>query len=727
MIKRLFFFNYVPKKSESLKVDILSIWTTSSELTVESLNKEVESFQSSNKFLLDNIALFIPDDLSINIKESRLNNKKRKLLVFKYDKNGSFVFKKDDSISNDDALKESIEASIENIKTQAMVDLFSRNHALLELHGDYHFATLGGKHSDKFIKVSNVLVNKNEIDFISIFLLKYLKENIKRIYIDTSTIYSLLLNAVLLKRRLDQNYQIPLIHNFQSYHFKEHIDDLLSSDYMIFISTSSSGDLKNKLLKAYKATDDNVITIYYFGETEDSNCLCNLSKNDSLKASKPHGYTPEECPFCKEGSQVVHIANEQFILEMQEPEAVRITIHHKPDGSLEFFEKYTNKGVLKFGGYGKFRFYIDEAKLLEVDNFKEHLDYILSAYGAKKVKTIIHTDGSNDLANHIKNSIAAQCDVKSYEDYINSKHDANATQTDSVIVVSGSIHSGLTIENISRHLRVTHKDSLRIYIIGILKTTSKKAYDFLRLNLVKHHKFGQDHIFLPIEKIYLPKLHNGKTTWDKELELLRHINCEDSQSLQVSKNDILEKRIKTLEGIKKTPCTEGIFWNAKSTADTPLKIAPGFAFLNETILSKNPTQADILYTFASVIQNSREVVKESGEVKNLKSTPYKQKVIAPNNFTRFNDSILQACLLRICFINELNYSSSRQLSKIMKSIILDVIKNHENTVGEAAMEFIVALAIGQLKLHNDEKNELLGDISGFDLPEHFKLIIKEIK
>ena len=496
---------------------------------------------------------------------------------------------------------------------------------------------------------------------------------------------------------------------------------------MIFISTSSSGDLKKKLLEAYKATHDNVITIYYFGKDED-NCLCDLSRDESLRTSKPHGYTPEECPFCKEGSQVVHIANEQFILEMQEPEAVRITIHHKPDGSLEFFDKYTNREVLKFGGYDKFRFYIDEAKLLEVDNFKEHLDYILSAHGANKVKTIIHTDGSNDLANYIKNSIATECDIKSYEDYIKSEHDANTTQTDSVIVVSGSIHSGLTIENISRHLRVTHKDSLRIYIIGILKTTSKKAYDFLRLNLVKHHKFGQDHIFLPIEKIYLPKLQKDKTAWDKELELLRRINYDDSQgNLQTSKNDILEQRIKTLEYIKKTPSTEGIFWNAKIAADAPLKIAPGFAFLNEAILNKEPTQADILYTFASVIQNSREVVKEHGEIKNLKSTPYKQKVIAPNNFTRFNDSILQACLLRICSINELNYSSSKQLSKIMKSIILDVIKNHENTVGEAAMEFIMALAIGQLKLHNDEKNELLEDINGFGLPEHFKLIIEEIK
>ena len=82
-------------------------------------------------------------------------------------------------------------------------------------------------------------------------------------------------------------------------------------------------------------------------------------------------------------------------------------------------------------------------------------------------------------------------------------------------------------------------------------------------------------------------------------------------------------------------------------------------------------------------------------------------VLDPENFLRFNDGVLQASLLRAARAHELDYSAAPELSEIMREFLEKVFQNHHRSYGEAAPEFALALASGQLRLAATDTRLLL--------------------
>lgn len=698
-MNQLYFFKYE---------NLLTIWTTNKNISKDAFDKEIANYED-NYLLTNDIAVIMPNDTSFSIQPTRLDDPSRNVKLYFFDINGTIEF--------DSGLTAEM---FDKIKNSAMIKIFKDNHCLLELNSNYHFITLAGKHTDKFVKTSNLLVNQNEINFLSVCLLQYLDNTLEYLYADTSTILSLIHNTLLLKNQFDKTYNSPVVFNFKSYEYKKTSSSLYAENSLVVISTSSSGKLVKALHEISHIPIENFLTLFYFSSDNSFKHLCNLTADEELAGNIPSAYNAENCELCKKGSQPIQIVNEQFIMEMQEPEAVRITINHQPKNAIDFFEKYVGKEVLKIGrDLDKHKFYIDTEVWIEIPSIKEKLTYILSVYSSKMIKKIIYTNESEKLAIEIASIAGIDSQyLISADNYFSSEADSNVKESDSVMVVSGSIYSGLAIEKISRHLRTTHPDSLRIYIIGILKKYSNTSLEFLKTNLVKHHIHGQDHKFIALDEIFLPKFHT-ESTWDQELKLLKEINSSNLDDLvSYDKNEAIRIRIEQLEKMRREKVSNEVFWNTGDGLTDQLSIKKGFAFLSGEIIKNNPSQADILYTFGTVLQNARENKKD------LKSTPYKQKVLAPNNFTRFNDGILQASLLRLTTKQELNYSLSEHMSKTMASIIYEVIKDYQNTTGEAAMEFIIALSIGHLQLRDEDKRRLYESLNLLeDLPEHFLIIL----
>ena len=61
--------------------------------------------------------------------------------------------------------------------------------------------------------------------------------------------------------------------------------------------------------------------------------------------------------------------------------------------------------------------------------------------------------------------------------------------------------------------------------------------------------------------------------------------------------------------------------------------------------------------------------------KDLEQTLYNPKVLAPENFARFNDGILQSSLLRLATSHELDYSTTHEFSKTITHMIKNI-KDH---------------------------------------------------
>ena len=80
-------------------------------------------------------------------------------------------------------------------------------------------------------------------------------------------------------------------------------------------------------------------------------------------------------------------------------------------------------------------------------------------------------------------------------------------------------------------------------------------------------------------------------------------------------------------------------------------------------------------------------------------------VVSPKNFSRFNDSLLQLCILQAAKGRELNFSTNIDLSREMRDVIVDLLISKK----DVGLKFITALYEGQIKLVNRDyafmKNE----------------------
>ena len=113
---------------------------------------------------------------------------------------------------------------------------------------------------------------------------------------------------------------------------------------------------------------------------------------------------------------------------------------------------------------------------------------------------------------------------------------------------------------------------------------------------------------------------------------------------------------------------------------------------------------------SAAIQCAREPTPLSGPAGSpdlrFDSNPFVRSVLDPSTFTRFSDGILQASLLRATHRSELDYSASHDLSRQFTSTCRAIFLNHDNPVGDAAIEFIYALATKKVLLRPEDSKFL---------------------
>lgn len=106
--------------------------------------------------------------------------------------------------------------------------------------------------------------------------------------------------------------------------------------------------------------------------------------------------------------------------------------------------------------------------------------------------------------------------------------------------------------------------------------------------------------------------------------------------------------------------------------------------------------------------------------KRLESGELQQVLLSPDVFSRFDDGVIHAALLRAAVPAELDYRAHETHSLSMSDIIQRIAAGYGHERGEAAMEFVIALAIGKIRLHKDVDSRLRGnsiDILSPHVPE----------
>ncbi len=189
-------FNTFINRQQIGDKNYLCIWITNPNISYDIVKSDINvHFQSS--VVPENCFIILPN--TVNLENSDLSKIKDRLTYFNNTAIKFITYNQDGYFKNHHNTSDNKEVNVllNRIIESTIIELFNKNDVMMTFDSNYHFRTLSGKHTDKFIKISNLLVDKNEIDFLSICMLKHI--NKKNIYVDTSTIISLIQASIILK------------------------------------------------------------------------------------------------------------------------------------------------------------------------------------------------------------------------------------------------------------------------------------------------------------------------------------------------------------------------------------------------------------------------------------------------------------------------------------------------------------------------------------------------
>lgn len=593
-------------------------------------------------------------------------------------------------------------------------EIFKSRKGLITSSPSYHFAKPSGDHCDKFIRASNLFTSGVEVAFLAISLLPYLTDNIKRIYVDTSSISFLVSIAVQLSKKFQ--HQQPIIESFESYSvFKDPYGFVTSPNSLVIISATTSGGLVKNLIRDTAFSSENILTLFFSHVPTDQRGLFDIS---SVVESGITSVPQEHCKFCQQGSKVIQIEGEQFLPETPKHELLVIKKVDFDSKRQNFFKEFAVKGLLKFDtspsdDCEKEHFYIDINKLLEPcpASFKSTLTKKLNKHFSRDIQTVISLDDEGSWA--LTKTIRAEIDDENIKWVKFSDISEEALKdSQSVFVVAGAITSGRKLLATARKLRGILKSATITYFVGFSKLPNEVSFEQLKTDLC----FGGFELVV-LRSCNLPRFsEKSKSVWDIEKEKLSAFSEIENPLSDTSEKlpNLLAARAKTLEAAS----SDDLFLT--SATGQPLKLRETFAFWGGLQLrTQDSSQADVYWTIQAILHDLR-MRSDSGL-----ATTYHSTLISPVCFDRYNDGVIQACLLRAAKPIELNYAVDEIYSRQMTDIIISIIKNWDNPQGEASLEFLFALWAGQIKLLDGHLKEITV-LETDGMPDHVIFILKNL-
>jgi hypothetical protein len=618
---------------------------------------------------------------------------------------------------------------LNTIREEGLKKIFLYNSGILQSDDSFHFVLPSGKHSKYFIRVGNVLCHYPHISFFALWILKYLNGNSRKIYYDSSSILSILIEAINITRRLDQPYFQREFENFNSYAGVKETN--FSDNSLIIISASNSGNLAEEIRKFNLNKNLSFVFLTLNVEFPKHQHIINLyGKHEALLQKQ---YLHEiECKYCTSNSTPVIIAGEQFLPARSKIKQVLFREKDLSEKVRVFLIDFIGEGLLtcNYKDREKFRevffdlenyhkkYNINQKKILKGRNEEQFYNNELLKYLENNISTnvslIVHLrdKSSKEIAKQVQKYLSNKLKVKpKLLEFGSSKMDTLDKAIDGVIlVVASSIVTGNRINPISTYLRDFNNASIH-YLICILRTDDEEKVKKLKLNLEWRNNKSKSNKVSPITEVYLPNRHSSygieslDTPWKREERFLLNLikdGCTETYIL--SRYDLLTKN---------NSLVNGLFWNNILKGNqAQLHIRRNFAFFDFDKYKKdinNISQSEIYFIILCLIHNIRNR-KEDAHTTKLEQHEHIRTLIDPHNFLRFSDGIIQASILRAANPSELNYSVSHEISHQAANILINIFKSKDSDNSEAILEFLYAIACGNLNLLKSDLNRFVEEM-----------------
>lgn len=690
-------------------VDVLVAFCSTAEVDVRALADEVEE-EIARALAPDELLVLVRDSNFDQTLESiststqgeavleRLSGRTRVELV-SYDAAGSEVRR--------EALRTGGTRSgvcIQEILRRGATSIFRRRGGFVEASRSYHFANPSGAHTDRFMRLSNILVRQAEIAFLAVALLRQLPKDARRAYIDTPALYPLVSAVNEQWRTLRDDGANIVADNFSSYFgFGEHrFTDIASS--VAIISASSSGSLGRKLVARKGFDASRILHMLYLGPKDPGPGVAVDLRFD--EKANPGGYPserrtfdPEDCTLCREDSTPIALKGDQFDIAGPQHPPLVIVKKDAPPKLGTAMARLAGTGALRVSLGGR-QFDVDPAALLTSTEYASRLDYSLARNVPAKVAAIVLVeDAAQPLVDRALAMLATAPPVLRRGD-LAALATSGTTFTDPILVTSSVTGSGRLLLDVSRDLRNVAPRVPIIYLIGFAKVQDPARAEVLNRSLVQTDN-PTKHVVEYADELLLPG-NQTANPWRDELGFLERNYSRASPAEIVTRVARLRETSRPLTADLLLP----------DPAGQPLPLREGFVFWPPALTKRGiGTQADVFYTVASVLQQLRTAPASAGE-QAIRTNWMQQTILSPENFGRFNDGIIQGCLLRAARPGELDYRDNSEASADVARLVRRILESADRPRGEAAAEFLIAIGTGRMKLCSGDRNMILAPLPG---------------
>jgi hypothetical protein len=735
-MKNYFIYQYEDLVSAKQKFKVTTLFIHQARISsTSSLSDEINVFFQQHS-VTDKLVVILPGYLDIESRKMffekrdvtfvRIPGKSTEyldkcLVIYEFHANGNLTQIFGSAVNNEAKFKQQL------LRNGATI-IFKNNGGLVESTPDHHFVFPSNKHCAKFIRTGNVLIHQAEIFFLALQLLKHFDER-KMIYCDTSSINVLPYAVFEFRRRFNITFECPTVFSFESYELFESHKDSFPVDALVLISSSTSGNIIDRIINEKRAEKAQIQVIYFLGPSaryaiHEDNIICNLTQDTDFPMGIDEFKTfdnPDKCNLCKDHSRPIQIRSDVFLTV--QPKIERHLLSVRP----EYTPRYISTFVEHFRGHltkdsfikvffkdndanADYEIYFDFVYLIEhierFSKFETALERHINKAIPANSRYLLHLPdtGSQKLAEYIVSKIPGSIKpslIKLESGFVEKIQNESGT----VVIVASCITTGKKLLQISRLMRNHEKLNL-VYFIGIYRPINDSFSEDLVNDLRKGKDKSDERPFVSVEKINCTIQQVG-TSWEVEKEFFEKLigNIEEVKHKELY--NFVNERLDVLRDNKKhRGLSDAVF--LKQLNNEPLVLRKNFAFWNFDNYSgkKDVAQSEVYFTISSVITYLEH--KGINAHPSLKQSNYIRNILSPRNFHRFNDGIIQASILRSAKTDYLSYDLDSESSLLMTEFLISIIDKFDSDDGEALLEFMLAIGVRKLKLRRDDLKAVLG-------------------
>lgn len=595
----------------------------------------------------------------------------------------------------------------DSIVQAGMKKLVKCTAVLTKAPAGFLFSKPSSRASNYFIRAENLLTETLHSHFLAFACLKIIKNASNPGMMDADTIYldTMAFLPVGLSIQLFQTkFGNQTIQNIKSFHSHDGLKDGSLSDAptsICLISASTNCGLAADWIEINRAPPNRVATFLSF-LTESKSCIVLHTIEKPVDFESVAETTPIE------GRKLIRIHGERFVAQHTETRILNISMSHLPDALQTRFYSIMGKGLFtcfaEIPNRNRHRTVrVHKDKLVNTADFTIWFNKMLMEESPASTSLIIYDDdsASEKMAQDALAFLKARglnCEVMSASEFEpQDKFDG------SVIVVAAAAERGTSLLSVSRRLRTAQNSGTRVYLVGALLGRSYLQMKELGDNLTQPPKGSRKYVFKAFIDIPAASL-ACNNHWKSEQSLLNSLIAFDEPSA----SETVKSRIAAFDMAGATGLADHAFWPS-SYHPGEMNLTKGFAFVSGDRNVTIATCTDVFFTILWILQNARENAKVA-DSKRLESGELQQVLLSPEVFSRYDDGIIQGAFLRAAWPTELDYSAHEIHSASMADIILRVVQGHGFERGDASMEFIIALAIGKIRLHKEVDGRLRSSI-----------------